>query len=220
MIDPDKVVLKKLPLFFDKVHQSIATHIFVGGSTVAMHQTEQVVIAIKKLTNLPIFLFPGDEKQLTNKADGILFLSLLSGRNPTYLIEQQIAAVPFLKKSTLEIIATGYILIDGQKVSAVQKVSNTKPIAQEHSSLIVDTAVAGEYLGKKLVYLEAGSGAKTPVKPSIIRTVKNNISIPLIVGGGIRSKKQLKAAFDAGADLVVIGTSFEEDEGFFNQIKK
>ncbi|MGJ8759680.1 MAG: geranylgeranylglyceryl/heptaprenylglyceryl phosphate synthase [Polaribacter sp.] len=220
LIDPEKIDLKNITSFFEKVHQSIATHIFVGGSTDKDNVTDTVVTAIKKTTHLPVVLFPGDVSQISQKADGILFLSLLSGRNPEYLIEQQIKSVPFLKDSSLEILPTGYILIDGQKNTATQKVSNTKPISQENTELILNTALAGEFSGKKLIYLEAGSGAKIPVDTNIINVVNNNLSIPLIVGGGIRSKKQLENAFTAGADLVVIGTAFENDEAFFNQLKK
>jgi len=220
LIDPEKMDLKNIPSFFKKVHQSIATHIFIGGSTDKKHLTENVVIAIKKVTQLPIVLFPGDVHQVTNKADGILFLSLISGRNPEYLIEQQVKAAPFLKKSDLEIIPTGYILIDGGKETTVQRVSNTKPIPQNNIDLIVHTALAGQYSGKKLIYLEAGSGATVPVDASIIMETKNQLDIPLIVGGGIRSKQQLNTAFESGADLVVIGTAFENDTTFFEDLKK
>ena len=220
LIDPEKIDLDNIATFFEKVHQSIATHIFVGGSTDKDNVTDTVVTAIKKTTHLPVVLFPGDVSQISQKADGILFLSLLSGRNPEYLIEQQIKSVPFLKDSSLEILPTGYILIDGQKNTATQKVSNTKPISQENTELILNTALAGEFSGKKLIYLEAGSGAKIPVDTNIITVVKSNLSIPLIVGGGIRSKKQLETTFNAGADIVVIGTAFENDEAFFNQLKK
>lgn len=220
LIDPEKMELKNVPSFFEKVHQSIATHIFVGGSTDKNNQTENLVIAIKKATQLPVILFPGDANQITDKADGILFLSLLSGRNPNFLIEQQIKAAPILQQTVLEIIPSGYILIDGGKETAVQKVSNTKPIAQNNLDLILNTALAGEFSGKDLIYLEAGSGATTPVSQKIIKTVSDNLSIPLIVGGGIRSKNQLENAFSVGADLVVIGTAFENDESFFNQLKK
>ena len=219
LIDPEKIELENISSFFKKVHQSITTHIFVGGSTDDNNQTENVVTAIKKATHLPVILFPGDVSQISNKADGILFLSLLSGRNPEYLIEQQIKAAPILKNSTLEILPTGYILIDGEKETATQRVSNTKPISQKNSELILNTALAGQFSGKKLIYLEAGSGASITVKASIITLIKNNLSIPLIVGGGIRSKKQLKNAFNAGADLVVIGTAFEKDETFFEDLK-
>jgi phosphoglycerol geranylgeranyltransferase len=220
LIDPEKIALQNIPLFFEKVHKSIATHIFVGGSTDKNNLTEPVVIAIKEVTKLPIVLFPGDVTQITDKADGILFLSLISGRNPTYLIEQQIKAVPFLKDSNLEVIPTGYILIDGNKETAVQRVSNTKPIPQNNIDLILHTALAGEFSGKKLIYLEAGSGAAVPADAIIIESLKANLIIPLIVGGGIKTKQQLNIAFESGADLVVIGTAFENDESFFENLKK
>ena len=219
-MDPEKIELKNIPSFFKKVHQSITTHIFVGGSTDKNNQTKDLVYQIKKATHLPVVLFPGDVSQITNKADGILFLSLLSGRNPEYLIEQQIKAAPILQESNLQIIPTGYILVDGNKETATQKVSNTKPISQENETHILNTALAGEFSGKKLIYLEAGSGAIVPVNANIITLIKNNLNVPIIVGGGIRSKKQLETAFNAGADLVVIGTAFENDENFFNQLKK
>lgn len=220
LIDPEKADLKNLPSFFEKVHQSIATHIFVGGSTDENNQTEIVVKAIKSLTDLPVILFPGSHEQITNQADGILFLSLISGRNPEFLIEQQIASAEKLKNTDLEVLPTGYILIDGGHETTVQKVSKTKPISQTDIQLATNTALAGEFSGKKLIYLEAGSGATVPVDADIIQSVKRVLKIPLIIGGGIRSKQQLKKAYNAGADLVVIGTAFERDEAFFNDIKK
>lgn len=220
LIDPEKVALKNLPSFFNKIHQSITTHIFVGGSTDKNNETELVVKNIKSLTNLPVILFPGSHEQITNYADGILFLSLISGRNPEFLIEQQIASVETLKKSDLEILPTGYMLIDGGNKTTVQKVSNTKPIAQNNINLIVNTALAGQFSGKKLIYLEAGSGATEAVSQSIISSVKTALTIPLIVGGGIRTKQQLENAYNAGADLVVIGTAFEHNEAFFDDLKK
>lgn len=219
LIDPEKIEIQNIPAFFEKVHQSITTHIFVGGSTDKYNQTENVVTEIKKRTHLPVILFPGDVSQITQKADGILFLSLISGRNPEYLIEQQIKAVPFLKQSKLEILPTGYILIDGNTATATQKVSNTKPISQANLELILNTALAGEFSGKKLIYLEAGSGARVPVDENIITLLKKELDIPLIVGGGIRSKQQLENALNAGADLVVIGTAFENDTTFFEELK-
>lgn len=220
LIDPEKIDLKHIPCFFEKIHNSIATHIFVGGSTDKDNQTESVVMAVKKETNLPVILFPGDVSQITNKADGILFLSLLSGRNPEYLIEQQIKAAPILKNAPLEIIPTGYILIDGKKETATQKVSNTKPISQEKTTRILHTSLAGEFSGKQLIYLEAGSGATQVVSQNIIEMVSNKITVPLIVGGGIHTKKQLENAFNAGADIVVIGTAFEKDESFLKVLRK
>ena len=220
LIDPEKMDLKHIPCFFEKIHNSIATHIFVGGSIDKDNQTESVVMEVKKETNLPVIFFPGDVSQITNKADGILFLSLLSGRNPEYLIEQQIKAAPILKNAPLEIIPTGYILIDGKKETATQKVSNTKPISQEKTTRILHTSLAGEFSGKQLIYLEAGSGATQVVSQNIIEMVSNKITVPLIVGGGIHTKKQLEDAFNAGADIVVIGTAFEKDESFLKVLRK
>ena len=218
LIDPDKFDIENAASFINKVNNSIATLVFVGGSTVKENATDLLISAIKPLTNLPIILFPGDVSQITNKADAILFLSLVSGRNPEYLIGQHIKAVPSLRNSNLEIIPTGYLLIDGKKETATQKVTNTKPLNNLQD--IVDTAKASELLGMQLIYLEAGSGAELAVSNEIIKAVSDEINIPLIVGGGIRSKFEIEKAFKSGASVVVIGTAFEEDESFFEEIKK
>ncbi len=220
LMDPEKMKIDAIHGFIQLVNASIATHIFVGGSTDKDQQIDAVVAEIKKYTILPVILFPGNFSQVTTKADGILFLNLISGRNPEYLIAQQVAAVPSLKDSDLEIIPTGYILLDGGTETSVQKASNTVPIAQDNLTHILNTALAGQYLGKKLLYLEAGSGAKTPVHTNIVNTVSNALKVPLIVGGGIRSKTQLDQAYQAGADMVVIGTAFEHDTTFFTKLKK
>ncbi|QXP77427.1 MULTISPECIES: geranylgeranylglyceryl/heptaprenylglyceryl phosphate synthase [Winogradskyella] len=220
LIDPDKMKIHSVSNFIEKVNQSITTHIFVGGSEVNKGLTEALVIEIKKYTTLPIILFPGDIIQITDKADGILFLSLISGRNPDYLIGKHVEAVSRLAKTNLEIIPTGYLLIENEKETAVQRVSETKPISRNAIETIKDTAKAGELLGMKLIYLEAGSGAKHAIEPHIISEVKQKINIPLIVGGGIRTKAELESAYNAGADLVVIGTAFEDDETFFDDLKK
>ncbi|MDD3722523.1 MAG: geranylgeranylglyceryl/heptaprenylglyceryl phosphate synthase [Lutibacter sp.] len=214
LLDPDKTSLEKLPEISSKIENLNANFIFVGGSFVKNGITDLFVEMLKKHTKLPVILFPGDFSQLTNHADALLFLSLLSGRNPEYLIEQQIKSVPFLKNSALEIIPTGYILIDGGTNSSVLKTSKTKPIPQKNIELAVDTAVAGMYKGKQLIYLEAGSGAKFPVNSQLISAVKKHITIPLIVGGGIKTKEQLNNAYKNGADLVVIGTAFENNPSF------
>ena len=211
LLDPDKTSLEEIPSISKRIESLNAHFIFVGGSFVENGITNIFVQKLKENTQIPIVLFPGDYSQLTNYADALLFLSLLSGRNPEYLIEQQIKSVPFLKNSSLEIIPTGYILIDGGTQSSVLKVSKTTPIAQENIELAVSTAVAGMYKGKQLIYLEAGSGAKTVVNTQLISEVKKNITIPLIVGGGIKSREQLNNAYKNGADLVVIGTAFENN---------
>ena len=220
LIDPDKMKLNNVSNFISKMNTSIATHVFVGGSEVNEGLTEALVLEIKKHTNLPVILFPGDVIQITDKADGILFLSLISGRNPDYLIGKQVEAVSKLATTNLEIIPTGYLLIENGKETAVQRVSETKPIQRKDIKTIKDTAKAGELLGMKLIYLEAGSGATHPIDPHIISEVKQQLNIPLIVGGGIRSLSEIELAYKAEADLVVIGTAFEEDDTFFKALQR
>ncbi len=209
LIDPDKFDNVEIDAFLNKIPNN-TTHLFVGGSTVSNGETEGVVKALKQNTKLPIFLFPGDYSHITSLADVLLFLTLLSGRNAEYLVGQQVKSIAKLKDSPLEIIPTGYLLIDGGNHSSVSKVTATEPISQENAEDIVHTALAGQYMGAKLIYLEAGSGAKFPVKPEIIAKVKEAIKIPLIVGGGIRSESQKQAAYLAGADMIVMGTAFED----------
>jgi phosphoglycerol geranylgeranyltransferase len=215
LLDPDKVFMENLGSLILKINESPATHIFVGGSIVKANILEQLIYELKRKTNLPIVIFPGDPSQISPQADAILFLSLLSGRNPDYLIEYQVQAAPVLKKTKLEVISTGYILIESGNETAVARVSKTKPLNRENLDLVVATAQAGEMLGNKLIYLEAGSGAKQAVPLEMIQQVSQNIHIPLIVGGGITSLRGIQEAHAAGADLVVIGTAFENDNHFF-----
>ncbi|CAM3571273.1 geranylgeranylglyceryl phosphate synthase [Flavobacterium saliperosum S13] len=216
LLDPDKIALDEVAVLTDKINRSPATHIFVGGSIVEATIIDELIVRLKQKTVLPVVLFPGNPSQISNEADAILFLTLLSGRNPDYLIEHQVNAVPILKKTKLEVISTGYILIESGTQTAVERVSKTDPLDRENSDYVVQTAQAGEFIGNKLMYLEAGSGAKNAVPLEMIRKVSQNIEIPLIVGGGIRSKKAIDAAYDFGADLVVIGTAFENNPDFFN----
>lgn len=213
LIDPDKFVEAEAAYFLKQLPEK-TSHILVGGSTAEAIKTSLTVKAIKAETNLPVILFPGDHSQITEKADALLFLSLISGRNPEYLIEQQVRSVEKLVKMDLEVIPTGYILVDGGVECAVHRKSNTIPIPQQEVKKIVHTALAGQYSGKKLIYLEAGSGAKIPVSPEVISAVKRAISIPLIVGGGICSSEKLSEAYTAGADMAVIGTAFESGNFF------
>src|SRR5690606_12750774 len=219
LIDPDKFSIERSQEFMEKVNSTIATHVFVGGSEVAEGLAHTLVSEIKRYTNLPVILFPGDVTQITDEADALLFLSLISGRNPDYLIGKHVAAVSKLKNTNLEIIPTGYLLIENGKETAVQRVTQTKPMPKANIQNIADTAKAGELLGMKLIYLEAGSGAKEAVNGEIIKQVKQQLTIPLIVGGGIKSREQLNTAYGFGADMVVIGTAFEEDEWFFEALK-
>lgn len=216
LIDPDKVVIEGISVLAEKINQSPATHIFVGGSSFNGNNLDELIIELKSKINLPFLLFPGNPSQISKEADGILFLTLLSGRNPDYLIEHQINAVPILKKTNLEVISTGYILIESGNQTAVERVSKTKPLDRNNAEYVLQTAQAGEFVGNKLIYLEAGSGAKLSVPQEMITLVAKNSSVPLIVGGGIRSKIEIENAYNSGADLVVIGTAFENDINFFN----
>lgn len=217
LLDPDKMIRGTIPQLVKKIAASPATHVFIGGSRVFSTDLDVLIIEIKQNCKLPIVLFPGNPSQISTEADGILFLSLISGRNPDFLIEHQVKAAPILKQSNLEIIPTGYILIESGNETAVAKVSQTQPINRNNAKKILHTAQAGELLGKKLIYLEAGSGADLAVPTEVIRLVSKNIKIPLIVGGGIKSKAGIQDAYDSGADMVVIGTAFENDLHFFDQ---
>ena len=217
LLDPDKIELNTLDLLIEKISQSPATHIFIGGSLVENNILDELVILLKKQLDLPIILFPGNPSQISSLADGILFLSLISGRNLDFLIEHQVKAAPILKKTQLEIISTGYILIESGTKTAVERVSKTNPLDRNNPDLALATAQAGEMLGNKLIYLEAGSGAKQAVPLEMIKKVAQNIKIPLLVGGGIIDLQRIQKAYDSGADLVVIGTAFENDVDFFNK---
>lgn len=215
LLDPDKVALDLLENIIPKINQSPATHIFIGGSLVLTNTIDAIIRELKQKTKLPIVLFPGNPSQISIEAHGILFLTLLSGRNPDFLIEHQVKAAPILKKSNLEIISTGYILIESGNQTAVASVSKTIPLPRHNTEIALATSLAGEFLGNKLIYLEAGSGAELPVPLDTISLVSKNIKIPLIVGGGIKNMQGIKDAYTAGADLVVIGTAFENDPDFF-----
>jgi len=215
LLDPDKLEFKNIESLVFKINNASVTHIFVGGSIFNGNNLDAIIDEIKKHTKLPLLIFPGDYKQVSGHADGILFLSLLSGRNSDYLIEHQVNAVPVLEKTNLEIISTAYLLIESGTETAVERVSKTKPLDRTNINHVCQTAKAGEYLGNKLVYLESGSGAKLSIPLEMISKVSKKIKIPLIVGGGIRSKEAIDAAFNAGADMVVIGTAFENDNTFF-----
>lgn len=216
LLDPDKVAVATIADLAQKIKQSPATHIFVGGSSFDGNHLCDLIVSLKQKTNLPILLFPGNPSQISAEAHGILFLQLLSGRNPDYLIEHQIDAVPFLEQTHLEIISTGYILIESGSQTAVERVSQTKPLDRNNLDYVAQTAKAGELIGNKLIYLEAGSGAQKAVPLEMITNVSKRITVPLIVGGGIRSKAAIEEAFAAGADMVVIGTAFENDLNFFD----
>ncbi len=205
LIDPDKTQV--YPSILPHLHR--ADLILVGGST--GENTEECIQAIREYSSSPIALFPGNIQQFTPLADALLFLTLLNARTPEVLIQPHIHIAQRVINSGIESIPMGYILIDGDRESSVEIAANCMPIPQSDIDKIVSTALAGQLLGKQLIYLEAGSGAKTPVSTEIIQTVRQKLQLPLIVGGGICTTKAMMQAFSAGADIVVIGNHFEEN---------
>lgn len=205
LIDPDKYN----PDLVDLANNCKVSYIFVGGSGLKKNNFEKTIKAIKNKTKIPVIIFPGDETQISKQADGLLILSLLSGRNADYLIGKHVIAASKIKASKLKVIPTGYILVDGGKISTTQKITKTKSLSNKKE--IVDTAIAGELLGKQLIYLEAGSGAKKNLNALLIKSVKQNISIPLIVGGGIDSVSKANAVLSVNPDYLVVGNALEKN---------
>ena len=227
LLDPDKVNrLEDKVKMYDELGVDL---FFLGSSQPVEANIDFVAKRIKDVTNLPLIIFPGAPNQVTKEADAVLFLSLLSGRNPDYLINNHVIAAPFIKSINLEVIPTGYILVESGKKTSVEIASKTAPLASDDIDNIVNHAIAGEFLGMKCIYLEAGSGALRHVSVNIVKAVKKNIDIPLIVGGGIRDKETIKKLVEAGADFIVIGNHLEKKsekegveilKGFLDAVKK
>lgn len=218
LLDPDKTSLKTIPDVVQQINESSAHLIFVGGSLLFNNVLDEFVQIVKKHTQLPVILFPGNAIQISDKADGILFLSLISGRNPEFLIGNQVIAAPLLKQTQLEILSTSYLLIESGRETTASYISNTKPIPRHKPEIAMATALAGEMMGHQLIYLDGGSGAEQSVPTELIQKVAENCKNPIIVGGGIKTKKQLEEAHKNGATIVVIGTAFENDFNFFNNL--
>ncbi|MFO8234926.1 MAG: geranylgeranylglyceryl/heptaprenylglyceryl phosphate synthase [Bacteroidales bacterium] len=212
LIDPENYSSRSLKDIIDAANNNPVDFIMVGGSILS-HSIDATVKSIKEQTKIPVVLFPGNMIQISTHADGILLLSLISGRNPDLLIGNHVLVSKMLKNSNMEIIPTGYILVNSGNVSSVEYISNTKPIPADKTEIIVSTAIAGQLLGHKAIYLEAGSGAKNAISANAIKNVKENIDIPLIVGGGLKTSKDIEHILRAGADLIVIGNILEEDPG-------
>ena len=211
LIDPDDVNQNGIAAVINAAVESRVDYFFVGGSLITTNNLSPVIDAIKELSNIPCILFPGNAIHIDANADAILFLSLISGRNPEMLIGQQVVAAPVLKRSKLEVIPTGYILIHSGRPTSVSYMSNTQPIPNDKPSLAVSTAMAGEMLGLQCIYMDAGSGALEPIPAKMIKAVKRNIDIPLIIGGGLNTPRKAKEALDAGADIIVIGNAAQKN---------
>ena len=210
LIDPDKEHDKKLPKMLDLINDTNFDAIFVGGSTILDNKYEERILFIKNNTSLPVIIFPGSSNQISKYADSILFLTLISGRNPQFLIDEHVKASPYIYKLGIETISTGYILIESGKETTVQKTSKTQPLSQNNKESILAHALAGQYIGNKMIFLDNGSGATNNIKSEIILYLKKYIEIPIIVGGGIRNKKSASDLSKAGADYIVIGSKIEE----------
>ena len=218
LIDPDKGKREHLAKIAAIANEAKIDLFFVGGSLMVGNEMEETIDTLKSLSNIPIVLFPGSPSQVCHKADGILFLSLISGRNPDLLIGQQVIAAPAIKKSGLEVLPTGYMLIDGGRPTTASYISASQPIPANKPEIAAVTAMAGEMLGLKLIYADAGSGADNSVSPEMISAIKHVTTTPLIVGGGMKSAQDVAKAFEAGADIAVVGNAFEDNPELLGEI--
>ena len=210
LLDPDICRDGRIDAIVAQLAKTAPDFIFIGGSHATTH-IDLLIDKLKSTVDIPLVLFPGNVSQFSPRADALLNISLLSGRNAEFLIGQHVLSAVEIKQSGIEVIPTAYLLVEGGKTSSVEYMSNTRPIPRDKKEIALSTAIAGELLGMQTVYLEAGSGALLPVAADMIRYVKEHISVPLIVGGGIRTAAQLKEAYNAGADLAVVGNVFETE---------
>ena len=210
LVDPDNQTEQSLMDLSERITNCKVDVILVGGSLLVDNHFEKTLSLLRKNTSAPIVLFPGNNYQVSSQADAILLLSLISGRNPEYLIGQHVVAAPLLRESGLEVIPTGYMLIDGGRVSTTSYMTQTVPIPSDKPDIAIATAIAGEMLGLQTIYLEAGSGAKNIISIEMLRAVKSNVSIPIITGGGIRTPEQAEALAEAGSNMIVVGNILEK----------
>lgn len=218
LVDPDKLLNKEVESIAINAAKSGVDYFFVGGSLLVNNELDQCVKTLKANSEIPVILFPGNTMQMSWRADAILFLSLISGRNAEMLIGRHVISAPYLKLSPLEVISCGYMLVESGKTTAVQYMSNTMPIPADKMDIAICTAMAGEMLGLKMIYLEAGSGAQHSIPIAMIEQVKQNISIPLIAGGGLRTPEKVNEAAVAGADIIVVGNAFEKNSGLISEM--
>ena len=219
LVDPDKVDSpSELDPLIRLANENCVDFFFVGGSLVTTTNLNEVIKHIKENVSIPVILFPGSSLQIDPSADAILFLSLISGRNPDLLIGQHVIAAPILRNNKMEVMPTGYLLVNSGKTTSVAYISNTTPIPEDKYSLAACTALAGEMLGLRLIYLDAGSGAEREINAKMISAVRKAVGVPLIVGGGINTSRKAITALEAGADLIVIGNALEKDPNLLTEI--
>jgi len=218
LIDPDKVNTGILDELISLSVSAKVDYFLVGGSLVISNHLDHCVQHIKKNCNIPVILFPGSPSQVSKYADALLYLSLISGRNPELLIGQHVVSAPFVKQSGLEIMPTGYIVIDGGAPTTVSYISNASPIPADKNEIAMCTAMAGEMLGMKLIYMDAGSGARRPISESMISIVAAHIEVPLIIGGGITNPEKAYHNCKAGADVIIVGNAIEKDPALIREM--
>jgi phosphoglycerol geranylgeranyltransferase len=218
LIDPDKVNHSILDELVELSVTAKVDYLLVGGSLVISNHLDDCVQHIKKQCDIPVILFPGSPSQISKYADALLYLSLISGRNPELLIGQHVVSAPFVRQSGLEIMSTGYIVIDGGAPTTVSYISNAAPVPADKNEIAMCTAMAGEMLGMKLIYMDAGSGAKRPISENMIEAVAKHISLPLIVGGGITDPEKAYRNCKAGADVIVVGNAIEKDSSLIKEM--
>lgn len=218
LIDPDQMKLRHMDHLLRLLSSVKVDFIMVGGSLILDDRLDECLTLLKQHTELPLILFPGSSHQVSAKADAILFLSLISGRNPEYLIGQQVVAAPYIKAAGLEVISTGYMLVEGGQATTASYMSNSQPIPRNKKEVAACTAMAGEMLGLKTLYLDAGSGANRAVPFEMTATVASQIEVPLIVGGGIRSPEKALGHLRAGADIIMVGTGIEQNPDLLREI--
>lgn len=218
LIDPDHFRLEKVASIIENAEKTGVDLIFIGGSLVLNDRLDACLSDFKKATDIPLVLFPGSTYQVNPTADAILFLTLISGRNPDLLIGNHVIAAPYIKKAGLEALPTGYMLIDGGKKTAVQYISNTNPIPHDKPDIAACTAMAGEMLGLRNIYMDAGSGALNPVSPEMIQYVSKSVDKPVIVGGGLKTPEEVAIRAQAGATAIVVGNAIEQDPGLVREM--
>lgn len=218
LLDPDKLSMEDIPGLMKKCNEAGVDYLFVGGSIMVTNHLDQCIETIKKDTDIPVILFPGSPSQVSSYADALFYLSLISGRNPELLIGAHVVSAPLVKASGLEIISTGYMVIDGGAATTVSYMSHSQPIPNDKEDVALCTAMAGEMQGKHVIYMDAGSGAKTPISEKMISRVSKAINIPLIIGGGIRDAEKAYLNCKAGADIIVVGNAIEKELGLIKDI--
>jgi len=218
LIDPDNVSIPQIAKIASLCNDAQVDYVFVGGSLMVSQHLDECIKSFKANSDLPVIIFPGSPSQVSRYADALFYLTLISGRNPELLIGAHVVSAPMVKASGLEIISTGYMVVDGGAATTVSYMSHSAPIPHDKDDIAVCTAMAGEMQGKHIIYMDAGSGAKHPVRESMIRKVSSHISIPLIVGGGITEPEKAYLNCNAGADVIVVGNAIEKDPSLIKEI--